>query len=98
MWVWLGIFLGGWLIGSFLSGRPALTFFTLGFFLLLALLLVTYPVLAWWLFIAVLCILAASLVLWVIWAFLPFILGFILGVFILYGLIITLPIFLRSIG
>lgn len=96
MWVWLGIFAGGWLIGSYLSGRPVLTFFTLGFFIALALLLVTYPVLAWWLFIAVVGAVVASLVLWIIWAALPFILGFILGVFILYMLIITLPVFLRS--
>lgn len=96
MLIWAGIFLGGWLIGSALSGRPALTFFTLGFFLALALLLVTYPVIAWWLFIIVVGAVVASLVLWILWAALPFILGFILGVFILYMLIITLPAFLRS--
>ena len=94
--IWAGIFFGGWLIGTLLSGRPVLTFFTLGFFIALALLLVTYPVIAWWMFIIVVGAVVASLVLWILWAALPFILGFILGVFILYMLIITLPIFIRS--
>lgn len=91
-----GIFFGGWLISAYLSGRPILTFLISVFVLTLTVLLITYPVLAYWLLIAAVCIVAASLVLWLVWAFLPFILGFVLGVFILYMLITRLPTFIAS--
>lgn len=98
MLAWAGIVLGGWLVTAYMSGRPFLSAVVLGTAVALFLLLLTYPVIGWWLFIAAISILVGSLVLYVVWAMLPFLLGAALGVAILFLLIMTLPMFLRSIG
>ena len=88
---WGLIILGGYLVAAFFSGRPVLTFFTLAFFLAVIFLLLTYPVLGWYLFLGVVGTVVAAVVLWLIWISLPFLIGMALGVTLLFLLIITIP-------
>ncbi len=88
---WGLILLGGFLVGSYMSGKPVLTFFTLAFVCTVIFLLLTYPVLGWYLFLGVVGTVIAALLLWIVWALLPAIIGFALGVALVFLLIITIP-------